>query len=267
MICNRCGHHRPGLNTDGICPSCVRFGAAALPQAVKNPQPRPAPQNALRGIADILLEAREKDAQQAEERRATIQRHGCPVCGRPSEPDAYFLCAEHFSLAAKCIRDAGVQDWRSIESALRRIAGTPKWADEDWAAGECRAAAFRVKFSGPNKAEHDRIAPPASRSVVPASAAATAVPPSSEARKLAAILESEGFPVLAQAVLARRVPELDEDERLTVAEYAQRVRSDSPIPLDVTAVRAALVEVTTAGWGNEADTTLPGAIQPLMQLD
>lgn len=269
MDCKRCGYHRPGVNDKGLCPSCVRFGGEAPPMETKEASRSiSSPQRGLREITALITTLERQTEAVEAKRQANMLRYGCPVCGQPSQPNAYFLCDEHFILAAKCIREAGVQDLAKIKATLRRMEAPPSWADEEWVAEECGAAAFRIKFSGATGSKPDAITPQAPlKTNATSPAAATTVPLSQEALELAALLTAEEFPELAEAVLTRRVPELDDEERTIIDAFAQRVRLVAPTVLNPTTVQNSLVQVTTSGWGKESDTTLPGAIQPLMQVD
>lgn len=40
LVCRGCGLHRPGLDVEGVCPSCIRFGKEVLPLE-KEPSPIP----------------------------------------------------------------------------------------------------------------------------------------------------------------------------------------------------------------------------------
>lgn len=269
MNCRRCGFHRPGVNDKGLCPSCIRFtGEDSLQEAKKVSPSIASSDRALSDLGSMVSDLyRQREAVDAE-RKANALRYGCPVCGRPSGSDTYFLCDEHFNFAAKCIRDAGVQDLAKIKATLRRMIAPPSWADEDWVAEQFRAAAFRIKFSGATGTKSDVATstfPLRNKEVI--SQAVMAIPLPKEALVLAGLLADEGFPELADAVKARRVPELDDDEKEIVRTYSQRVRVDAPTKLDPTTVQNALLQVTTSGWGKEPETTLPGSIQPLMQLD
>lgn len=99
----------------------------------------------------------------------------------------------------------------------------------------------------------------------PPRAEAKTAPPS-EAERLAELLDLDGYPELALAVREKRVPSLCVEDRGIISCYAFRVRSFTPAVVDAEKLAEALVVVTTAGWGDKAETTLPGPAQPLMQL-
>lgn len=88
----------------------------------------------------------------------------------------------------------------------------------------------------------------------------------SEADRLAELLDLNDYPELALAVRERRVPSLCAEDRALIACYALQVRSFTPVAVNAEKLTEALVVVTTAGWGDKAETTLPGPVQPLMEL-
>lgn len=88
----------------------------------------------------------------------------------------------------------------------------------------------------------------------------------SEADRLAELLDLNDYPELALAVRERRVPSLCAEDRGVIACYAFQVRSFTPVAVNAEKLTEALVVVTTAGWGDKAETTLPGPVQPLMEL-
>lgn len=88
----------------------------------------------------------------------------------------------------------------------------------------------------------------------------------SEADRLAELLDLNDYPELALAVRERRVPSLCAEDRAVIACYAFQVRSFTPVAVNAEKLTEALVVVTTAGWGDKAETTLPGPVQPLMEL-
>lgn len=90
--------------------------------------------------------------------------------------------------------------------------------------------------------------------------------PLGEADRLAELLDLDDYSELALAVRERRVPSLCAEDREIIGSYATRVRSFTPVAVDAEKLAEALVVVTTAGWGDKAETTLPGRAQPLMQL-
>ena len=109
----------------------------------------------------------------------------------------------------------------------------------------------------------DAPAAPASYSPVPTVTTEPTV------EKLIELLVASGHHELADAVRSRRASSLSEEERAIVTTYAKRVREASytGTGLDPVLVRNAMALVTASGWGNEPEVTLPGTIQPLMQLD
>lgn len=137
-------------------------------------------------------------------------------------------------------------------------------------ANQRRSTEFKAKFcgaTGTKKTDNVPAPPPLPAASYPASAIAAAAPLSNDAHKLAMLLEADDLHELAEAVKGRYVPNLDDDRRATVADYARRVRPSSRSELEPGLVRNALAVVTTSGWGNEPEVTLPGSIQPLMQVD
>lgn len=80
----------------------------------------------------------------------------------------------------------------------------------------------------------------------------------SEADRLAELLDLNDYPELALAVRERRVPSLCAEDRAVIACYAFQVRSFTPVAVNAEKLTEALAVVTTAGWGNKAETILPG---------
>ena len=148
MACRACGLHRPGLNSEGVCLSCISFGKTVPPQEVdKTLQVR----FIGKGIADVVRQLRSQDTTNSSagaEHQRKMEQSSCPACGKRSGVDTYFLCDQCFETAAKCLQDAGVKELGDIASSLKRMVTPPAWADSEQVYKALNSAAFKVAFSG-----------------------------------------------------------------------------------------------------------------------
>lgn len=123
MVCRCCGHHRPGINDAGICPSCVRFGKTAPPTVSEGTSPRPAK-----------------------------SYRKCRSCGKPSRSiGKYGLCATCLGVT-KCPRCAGrgfIPRYQHINGGQCGLCGGTGRADRYKAALETAALQRRCSFDTP----------------------------------------------------------------------------------------------------------------------
>ena len=71
-------------------------------------------------------------------------------------------------------------------------------------------------------------------------------------------LLANGHHDICEALTDGTTPRLSDDRKQVLNDAAFKVRSANVASAEV--LRNALVEVSTSGWGNESETTLPGAV-------
>jgi hypothetical protein len=77
-------------------------------------------------------------------------------------------------------------------------------------------------------------------------------------KQLYETLSADGHHDICKALIDGKTPRLDDDRKQVLTDAAAKVRSANA-PSEET-LRNALVEVSTSGWGNESETTLPGNV-------
>ncbi len=89
-------------------------------------------------------------------------------------------------------------------------------------------------------------------------------PPQTLRTLLISALNNDGYPEISAAVSNGTSDNLSQEQKNLLMEYASKVRTE--FERSRPDIRNSLVEVSTSGWGNEPETTTPGAIQPIMAL-
>lgn len=77
-------------------------------------------------------------------------------------------------------------------------------------------------------------------------------------------LDANGYQDIARAVIKGDSNSLTAEKKKILMEYGNQVRRT--FELNSKMLEQSLIEVTTSGWGNEPESTTPGAIQPIMAL-
>jgi hypothetical protein len=78
-------------------------------------------------------------------------------------------------------------------------------------------------------------------------------------------LKKMGHNDIANALKKDQVGKLNDRQRMILADTSNCVKMARK-SLDSRLLAGALVVVTTSGWGGEPEVTVPGVIQPLMNL-
>jgi len=290
-ICKRCRQHRPSVGSTGLCLSCERFL-----------EPKPATEEALLALlakhptrrrADRTIPALEETATKAAAATDQISAQTtsggrvnealpplhiskniranqipCPRCRGVGIVHGYahieggkcFRCKGKGVIGRPTpVRQFSTEELEAINSRIRERLAAEPLTDTGTKAN--------VPLGG--RRETDELGMPDEPIVNLASKARPPCTsqPSNPAESLAELLEANGHAQLASVVRAGRVPSLQEEQRAIVTAYAKYLFPTSPTILDPERVRSAMALVTASGWGNEPEVTLPGPIQPLMQLD
>lgn len=77
-------------------------------------------------------------------------------------------------------------------------------------------------------------------------------------------LNTNGYQDIAMAVINGKTNSLSAEKQRILIEYGNKVRRT--FDMNSKKLERSLIEVTTSGWGNEPESTTPGAIQPIMAL-
>lgn len=77
-------------------------------------------------------------------------------------------------------------------------------------------------------------------------------------------LNANGYQDIVQTINKGGANSLTAEKKRILIEYGDQVRRI--FDLNSKMLEQSLIEVTTSGWGNEPESTTPGAIQPIMAL-
>lgn len=77
-------------------------------------------------------------------------------------------------------------------------------------------------------------------------------------------LNASGYQDIVQAINKGDSNSLTAEKKRILVEHGDQVRRT--FDLNSKMLEQSLIEVTTSGWGNEPESTTPGAIQPIMAL-
>jgi hypothetical protein len=290
-ICKRCRHHRPSVGSTGLCLSCERFlepkpatEEALLALLAKHSTPGRARRSipALEETATKAAAATEQISTQTTSvgraneapspphitRNIRANRMPCPRCRGAGIVHGYahieggkcFRCKGKGVIGRPCpVRQFSTEELEAINSQVRERLAAQPLIDANTKSSAPVGGSCETK-------ELSMLDEPIVNLAPTAGPACTSLP-SNPAESLAELLEANGHAQLASAVRTRRVPSLQEEHRKIVAAYAKYLFPAAPTILDPERVRSAMALVTASGWGNEPEVTLPGPIQPLMQLD